>query len=81
MARILHRLIQSALGVCLAAVPAVAQSPATPDSPYTPTLTFDVASVRQSPVANSYMVSGQFEGHSSSLHITKVDVNNLLSMA
>lgn len=48
---------------------------------YTPTLTFDVASIRQSPVADSYVVGGFFSPHSSLLRLTNFDVRNLLSMA
>jgi uncharacterized protein (TIGR03435 family) len=59
-----------------------AQTPPVPAAtPYTPTLTFDVASVRQSPEADSYMVSGSFSPNSSSLRITNFDAMNLLSMA
>ncbi len=48
---------------------------------YVPTMTFDVASVRQSPEADSYMVSGSFLPHSTSLRITNFDARNLLGMA
>ncbi|MDW5267022.1 MULTISPECIES: TIGR03435 family protein [Acidobacteriaceae] len=60
------------------AVPDVA---ATTSKAYVPTLTFDVASIRQSPAADSYMVSGSFAPHSSSLRVTDFDAMNLLSMA
>ena len=53
----------------------------TASSDYHPTLTFDVASVRQSPEAESYRVSGMFAPHTSSLTITNFDVWNMLSMA
>jgi uncharacterized protein (TIGR03435 family) len=48
---------------------------------YVPTLTFDVASVRQSPRADSYSVGGGFADRSSSLSLTNFDLWNLLSMA
>ncbi|MBB5062193.1 TIGR03435 family protein [Granulicella mallensis] len=48
---------------------------------YVPTLTFDVASIRQSPEASSYMVTGMFQPHSSSVRIVNFDAMNLLSMA
>ncbi|WP_223295526.1 TIGR03435 family protein [Granulicella mallensis] len=48
---------------------------------YVPTLTFDVASIRQSPEANSYTVTGGFQPHSSSIRIVNFDAMNLLSMA
>lgn len=46
-----------------------------------PTLTFDVASVRESLVADSYDVFGGFAPHSSSLRVTNFDAWNLISMA
>ncbi len=51
------------------------------DSAYMPTLTFDVASIRQSPPADSYRVSGSFSPHSSSLSVTNFDVMNLVILA
>jgi uncharacterized protein (TIGR03435 family) len=48
---------------------------------YVPTLTFDVASIRQSAEADSYLVSGSFSPHSSSLRVTNFDAINLLVMA
>ena len=50
-------------------------------APYTPTMKFDVASIRESPEADSYLVSGSFADHASSLHVTNFDVMNLLCMA
>lgn len=67
------------LAVGIAAFPMAFAQLAT--QPYVPTLTFDVASVRQSPEADSYRVGGAFAPHSSSLVITNFDVMNLLSMA
>ena len=62
-----------------------AQAGAVPDvtasKPYVPTLAFDVASIRESAVADSYDVSGSFAPHSSSLRVTNFDAMNLLSMA
>jgi uncharacterized protein (TIGR03435 family) len=51
------------------------------DSAYLPTLTFDVASIRESSVGSSFMVGGGFSSGSSSLKVTNFDVENLLSMA
>jgi uncharacterized protein (TIGR03435 family) len=48
---------------------------------YVPTLKFDVASIRQSPFADSYTVSASFAPHSSFLRITNFDAMNLLIMA
>ena len=48
---------------------------------YVPTMTFDVASIRQSPDANSYTLSGYFQPHSSSLRVVNWDAMNLLSLA
>jgi hypothetical protein len=54
---------------------------ATASEAYVPTLTFDVASIRQSAVADSYMVSGSFSPHSSSFRVTSFNAMNLLAMA
>jgi hypothetical protein len=54
---------------------------ATVSKTYVPTLTFDVASIRQSPVADSYSVSGFFSPHSSSFRATYLDDMNLVAMA
>jgi uncharacterized protein (TIGR03435 family) len=48
---------------------------------YKPTLTFDVASVRQSPMADSYMVVGGFAPHTSDLRVTNFTLWNLLNIA
>jgi uncharacterized protein (TIGR03435 family) len=48
---------------------------------YTPTITFDVASVRESPAADSYFVGGWFQPHSSSLRLTNNNIQNLLASA
>jgi len=66
-------------GQRITSVSATSSQDATPT--YTPTLTFDVASIRQSPVADSYVVSGFFAPHSSLLRLTNFDVRNLLGMA
>jgi uncharacterized protein (TIGR03435 family) len=44
-------------------------------------MTFDVASIRQSPPADSYMVGGSFALHSTSFHSTNLDIPNLLGIA
>ncbi len=73
---------------CLATavLQAAAQSGAPPaaSSPspaYVPTLTFDVASIRQSETAYSYSVSGYFSPHSSTLRVTNFNIENLLHLA
>jgi uncharacterized protein (TIGR03435 family) len=48
---------------------------------YVPTLTFDVASIRQSPEANSYMVTGGFHPSTSIFRVSNWSYMNLLSMA
>lgn len=48
---------------------------------YVPTLTFDVASIRESPVADSYSVSGSFWPHTSDFRATNLNIRNLLAMA
>jgi uncharacterized protein (TIGR03435 family) len=55
--------------------------PATAIQTYVPTLTFDVASVRQSAEADSYTVSGSFLNHSSSFRATNLSTINLLALA
>jgi uncharacterized protein (TIGR03435 family) len=62
------------------AVPAM--EPAAPASKaYVPTLTFDVASIRQSADANFIAVSGGFSPHTGFFHVTDFDAMNLLSVA
>jgi uncharacterized protein (TIGR03435 family) len=51
------------------------------DAAYMPTLTFDVASIRQSPAADSYYVSGNFSPGSSTLIVTNLRIEDLLSIA
>jgi len=51
------------------------------DADYVPTMTFDVASVHESPMADSYRVSFQNPPHSSLLRLTNNDILNLLEMA
>lgn len=48
---------------------------------YVPTLTFDVASIRQSAPADSYDVTEYFPPHSSTLRVTNFDIQNLLFIA
>jgi uncharacterized protein (TIGR03435 family) len=48
---------------------------------YVPTMTFDVASIRQSPPADSYIVGGSFSPHSSFFRATNLNVANLLAIA
>lgn len=54
---------------------------ATAGKAYVPTLTFDVASVRQSADADSYVVGGGFSPHSSTFRVTNFNMMNLLSVA
>jgi uncharacterized protein (TIGR03435 family) len=60
------------------APPAAASSPT---AAYVPTLTFDVASIRQSETAYSYTVSGHFSPHSGTLRVTNFSVENILHLA
>jgi uncharacterized protein (TIGR03435 family) len=59
---------------------ATARSPEV-NATYVPKLTFDVASIRQSAPADSYMVSGSFSPNSSTLRVTNNRLENLLLMA
>jgi uncharacterized protein (TIGR03435 family) len=61
--------------------PPDARPAATVSKPYVPTLTFDVASIRQSTDADSYMVSSFFAPHTSSFRATNLDDMNLVSLA
>lgn len=78
-----HKLLLLAtIWMALAAQVTVAQASAPPESKaYVPTLTFDVASIRESQAADSYVVGGGFAPHSSSVRVTNFDAWNLLSMA
>jgi uncharacterized protein (TIGR03435 family) len=87
---LVRKLLLLASGWMAVAVPiAFAQSGANPDparpataiEAYVPTLMFDVASIRQSAEADSYMVSGSFSNHSSSFRATNFDTMNLLVLA
>jgi uncharacterized protein (TIGR03435 family) len=48
---------------------------------YTPTMTFEVASIHQSPPADSYLVGGSFSAHSSAFRATNFEVADLLAVA
>lgn len=61
---------------CVLAPPALPQT-----APYAPTLTFDVASIRESPKLDMYRVSSTNSAHSSSFTATNLDVPNLLYAA
>lgn len=63
-----------------AAAPAGAQ-PSSAGAEYIPALTFDVASIHESPMANSYIVSFQNPPHSSLLRLTNNNLMNLISIA
>jgi uncharacterized protein (TIGR03435 family) len=75
--------------MAVAAPLAFAQAGAAPDArtaaavskAYVPTLTFDVASIRQSPVADSYLIGAFFSPHTGSFRATNVDYVFLLSSA
>jgi bla regulator protein BlaR1 len=56
-------------------------TPVSTSAAYVPTMKFDVASVRESVLTYSFMVSGSFAPHSSLLRVTNFDIRNLLSMA
>lgn len=75
-----------AAAACLAALAlqAAAQTAAAPSSAepaYVPTMTFDVASVRQSEPGYSYTVSGFFTPHTSTFRATNFQIENLISFA
>jgi len=58
------------------------RAPATASKAYVPTLTFDVASIRESPPPDGYMIVGYtFSPHSSSFRATNLDILNLLTVA
>jgi uncharacterized protein (TIGR03435 family) len=61
------------------AAPAGAKHPA--DVNYVPTMTFDVASIHESPVSNSFVVSFQNPLHTSLLRLVNNNVMNMISMA
>lgn len=63
------------------ATPDAAPAATTASKAYVPTLTFDVASIRQSPVADSYVVSAFFAPHTGSFRATNFNYMNLLAMA
>jgi len=56
-------------------------SPDNAKTSYVPTLTFDVASVRESPQTDSYMVSGGFAAHTSDFRVTNWSFLNLIISA
>ena len=54
------------------------------NAPYVPTMTFDVASVRENKnvdLNGSIMVSGHFVPHTTMLHVLNWDIHNLISYA
>jgi uncharacterized protein (TIGR03435 family) len=63
------------------AQPGVSPHDSNTNGAYIPTMTFEVASIRQSPPADSYIVSGSFSPHSSSFRATNLKVANLLAIA
>jgi len=81
--RPLNRLLASG---CLAAAASLTLAQSGPEAknaaaPYQPTMTFDVASVRQSPPADSYRVGGHFEHDSTSFNATNFNIRNILAAA
>lgn len=77
-----RKLLLLAFGwMALAAPVTFAQAVAVASKPYVPTLTFDVASIRQSPDANFLIVSGGFTPRSSFFHVTDFDAMNILATA
>jgi len=55
--------------------------PAAIETDYVPTMTFDVASIHESPMSNSFIVSFQNPPHSSLLRLTNNNLMNLISIA
>ncbi|MGA8937944.1 MAG: TIGR03435 family protein [Acidobacteriaceae bacterium] len=77
------RLLATTCAILLA-ITSTAQQPAAPHTaelPYVPSLTFDIASIRESPPANSYTVGGPNPAHSGYANLTNYDVMNLLGTA
>ena len=72
----------TSFAIILASSSLFAQQP-TPsaDTPYVATLTFDVASIRESSPADSYTVGGANSPHSSLVNLTNMNVMNLLAMS
>lgn len=56
-------------------------APAATKATYVPTMTFDVASVRETKEANSYTVSGWLDEHTSLLRLENNTMENLLAIA
>lgn len=56
-------------------------TPAAKSPAYVPTMTFDVASVREAKEADSYMVMGGLAPHTSALRLENNDLSNLLIQA
>jgi uncharacterized protein (TIGR03435 family) len=54
---------------------------ATAEPAYVPSLTFDVASIRESKPEGTYMVGGLNPAHSSMVRFSNMDVSNLLAVA
>ena len=63
------------------AQPGVSPQDSDANGAYVPTMTFEVASIRQSPPADSYIVGGSFSPHSSFFRATNLNVANLLAIA
>lgn len=70
-----------AASITFAQAGAVPETAATAAKAYVPTLTFDVASIHESPAADSYDVGGGFAPHSSSFRVTNLNTMNLVAMA
>jgi len=71
------------LWIAIANSHAFAQSAGNGGSPtdYRPTMTFDVASIRETKVGNEITVSGMFPLHESTLRVQNFDISNLVTMA
>ncbi len=81
------RILVFAALCCALAAPACGQPGAATgdaihsDADYVPTMTFDVASIHESPVSDSITVSMQNPPHASLLRLTNYNMMNMISMA
>jgi uncharacterized protein (TIGR03435 family) len=57
------------------------QTTPAPDAPYTPTFTFDVATIRENPPSDSYTMMGSSPPRSSKFSNTSITAKNLITLA
>jgi uncharacterized protein (TIGR03435 family) len=78
---VLLSVVLNAHGVAVGQQGGGAAAPAAMNATYMPTMTFDVASVREAKEATSYMVSGWLDPHTSALRLENNTMQNLLTIA